>query len=78
MEISHHGESEDGGLKQTKLLVFVLDEIDKVVKQEGKKGRKKAVECTVRNFGSFVSIPALKEASAFTLAWRCRLPGSMP
>ena len=65
-----------------KPLVFVMDEpVDDgqqdATKKEKEKKKKKPV-ITSRNFGAFVSIPAVKGADNLVLAWRCRPLGFFP
>eukprot|EP00438_Fugacium_kawagutii_P011717 Skav213092 [mRNA] locus=scaffold512:115995:131433:- [translate_table: standard] len=88
LEVSHHA-LQNGDWKQTKPLVFVLDNIpdpetkkDKNVKKEkdAEKPRKRAKkqkkdDLTNRNFGSYLDIGKTKSAQHISLAWRCRLLG---
>lgn len=77
--MSHHELREDEWVCSHPL-VFVMDELaDPLdVKKEGKgRGKnKKKPAFTSKNFGAQVQIPAVKEAKALTLAWRCRQLGS--
>eukprot|EP00438_Fugacium_kawagutii_P031749 Skav206267 [mRNA] locus=scaffold8121:279:8933:- [translate_table: standard] len=85
LEVSHHA-SNNGDWKQTKPLVFVLDNIpdpekDKKIKKEKeekprkKQKKQKKDELTSRNFGSYLDIGKTKNAKHICLAWRCRLLG---
>ena len=82
IELSHHERDGDGNFKSVKPLVFLMDEpVDDgqqdATKKEKEKKKKKLV-ITSRNFGAFVSIPAVKSAENLVLAWRCRPLGFSP
>lgn len=73
LELSHHEHDSEGNFKSVKALVFVLDQLpddQSMTKKEKKKNKQSAP--TARNFGAFLSIPALKDAENLCLAWRCR------
>ena len=83
IELSHHERDGDGNFKSVKPLVFVMDEpVDDgqqdATKKEKEKKKKKKPVITSRNFGAFVSIPAVKGADNLVLAWRCRPLGFFP
>ena len=71
VELTHH-ELVDFEWKSVKSLVFVLDEIVDPVKKEGKRRKTKGPDYTLRNFGAFMNIGKLKNATSMTLAWRVR------
>lgn len=71
VELTHH-ELVDFEWKNTKSLVFVMDELVDPVKKEGKRRKTKGPEYTSRNFGAFMNISKLKNCTALTLAWRIR------
>lgn len=71
MEVTHH-ELVDFEWKNVKNLVFVLDELVDPVKKETKRRKTKGPDYTSRNFGAFMNIGALKNATSMTLAWRVR------
>ncbi|CAK8997750.1 unnamed protein product [Durusdinium trenchii] len=50
-------------------------EDDTTKKEKGRK-KKTAPAITSKNFGAFVSVPAIKDADNMVLAWRCRIDNS--
>lgn len=74
IELSHHDRDGEGNWKSVKPLVFVLDEVveDDTTKKEKGRKKKTAPAITSKNFGAFVSVPAIKDADNMVLAWRCR------
>ena len=81
LEVSHHVQVENEW-KNTKPLVFVLDDLPsetKKVTKEEKKGKKekkkKEPALSLKTLGSALDVGKAKSATNMTLAWRCRLLG---
>ena len=68
VQISHHSLLENGDLKQSKALVFVLD-----MPSEDAPGKKRKATITAKNFGAHVNISRLKaNGDNLMIVWRCR------
>lgn len=74
VDVSHHTFNETmGDWVNSKQLVFVMDEF--VAPDSGKKGKEKKSKknLTFKNFGSALSVSAMKSSKSVCIAWRCRL-----
>ena len=71
--MSHHKLGTDYALESSKPLVFVMDPMKEVVKEEpDKKIKTKEPPLTNKNFGAKLDLGKVKSCTMLELAWRMR------